>query len=323
MGGFVPTPEQYRMVMQRRQEEESLAKKAGRAARSGVEVAGGLVAGEAARLTEPIKRTAAIAGQAAGDFSSGFGGEPEAEDDPVMRYIEQNPDKARQFLMDTRQPYKPEPATQPQTTNITSSAVAANMLREKSQKEQAGTYRRMPDGSYTNQGTGGEVVLKNGQSVGPDIGAPGRGGVSQPTEVGNPMDDAAYRNMSVNLRGPEETADMAKAESERKLFEILQRNPFAREAIMNEMAIKRDQAGVSNAYAKERAKGQAEQDVRAEVLGVEADIEESYQMTLRDIEGANMPPEQKAQLQLQAEQRRDLEKRRAGIPTDATWNRLG
>jgi hypothetical protein len=178
--------------------------------------------------------------------------------------------------------------------------------------------------TYTNQGNEGTVIMRNGESVGPDIGRPGRGGVSMPATGTNPMDDPAYRNYRANLYGSDQVADDAKAESDRKMFEILQRNPFARETIMAQIRQQQQESEAQNAYATARAKGQAEQDTRTDLLSIEADIEESYQMTLADI-GArkDWAPEMKQEAMMRAEQRRDLEKRRAGIPTDASWNRLG
>lgn len=295
MGGFVPTPEQYRMVMQRRQEEESLAKKAGRAARTGANLAGGLVAGEAARLTDPIKRTAAIAGQAAGDFSAGFGGEPEAEDDPVMRYIEKNPQMAsgaRGFLMDTAKPYTPA-APHPQT-NITAQPEADNKQKWMESEVARRTIREIigENGkkTYTNQGNEGRVVMQNGEPVGPDIGKPGRGGVSSPATGTNPMDDPAYRNYRANLYGSDQAADDAKAESERKLFEILQRNPFAREAIMSQMQERQQQSAIDRTYGQERAK----QGAKLEALS-QLDAEEQEMLTELNADPRSADPNFRAQ----------------------------
>lgn len=258
------------------------------------------------------------------DFAAGIQREPEPapEKDYVGEYLARNPGQAQEIAkwakpMDPTQMYTPHPRT-----DITAPAVAANVIREQSAKEaeeQRRTIRQMPDGSFTNTGTGGEAVVRGGESVGPDIGAPGRGGLSMDTS------DEARRNFENNLYGgsPDDRAELEKQRAETRMYEILQRNPFAREQVMADIQSRSRESEAANAYNVSRARGQAEQDTRAELLAAEADIEEEYQAAVRNLEAASATPEEKQRAMAYLEQKRDAEKRRAGIPTEASWNRLG
>jgi hypothetical protein len=250
----LPTPEQYRVMAQKQREEEAAAQAAKQAEEQAAE--------DAFQKFNPGLRPRV-------DSATG---KPQ-EKDYVGDYIQRNPG-ASKHLLDTAQPYKAE-ASAPQT-NITAPAVAENQKWMESETARR-TIRQLSDGSFTNQGNEGAVVMKNGESVGPDIGAPGRGTVSQPSAINNPMDDPNYRNYSVNLRGPEETADMAKAESERKMFEILQRNPFAREAIMAQMQGQQQQQAIDRTYGQERAKQGAKLEALNQLDAMEQELRDEIE----------------------------------------------
>lgn len=291
MGGFVPTPEQYRMWMASRQKPEvgpteSIPRQAGRLTRTGIETGAGIAAGEAARLTAPARAVGAALGGAASEFSGGFSGAPQPEPEapnPVDQYITRNPGAVREFLMSTAKPYE-APAPHPQT-NITNSAVTAEVLRQKSAEDQRRTIRRMPDGSYTNVGSGGEVVMRNGESVGPDLGAPGRGGVSSGGDYAN-----YRRNLVGDAEFAQEQAGIAEDESKQKLYEILSRNPFAREQVLAQIQGQQQQAAIDRTYGQERAKQGAKLNALNELDAME-------QQALAEIESGDVDiqtPEQKA-----------------------------
>jgi hypothetical protein len=267
---------------------------------------------------------------AASGFSEGISEKP-VEKDYVGEYLARNPGMAQEFARsigparDPAKTYEPHPQT-----NITAPAVAANMLRQKSQEEQAQrrsaearTIRQMPDGSFTNQGNEGTVVMRNGESVGPDIGAPGRGGLSMDTS------DEARRNYENNLYGgsPEDRRKLEEDRAATRYAEIIQRNPFAREMFQAQIRQQQQESEAQNAYATARAKGQAEQDTRSALLGQQAELEnyaEQERQTMRqDPRYLRLSPEERAQKEAEIDRWLSGEKMRLGIPNDAEWGRLG
>lgn len=263
--------------------------------------------------------------------------EPEAPElaDPVQEYFVQNPNLLREFTsLPRKDPYdftqrapgfgsvRPDTLTPEQTKAKEDADAKAKAAQDAEMARRTMMAFRDPKTgvwNFNNTGAGGEVVQQNGQPTGPDVGAPGRGAVSMDTS-----DEARIRYEN-NLYGgtPADRAALEQDRAHTKLYETLAKSPFAREILQASLAERAQQNATSQVYERERARAQAEQDSRAGLLAAQADIEESYNATVRDIEGMNLDANQKADALEKAAQRREIELRRAGIPTDASWNRLG
>lgn len=118
-------------------------------------------------------------------------------------------------------------------------------------------------------GAPGDVVMSNGASTGPDIGAPGRGGFMVGGGVtSDGPERTAFEN---NLYGgsPEERAALEKSRADEALYETLAKSPFARDYVLGDIQNRQQQNAIDRTYGQERAK----QTAKLEAVGHLDDLE--------------------------------------------------